>query len=184
MTENIPGGAGDGAPEGLTDAEKLAALETYLKVLDPLAKALRLRVTLDMGKRRVEKVGAYLPDGTKMASVSRSDGAKKAKLTDPDAALKWCLERYPDEVETVQQVRPAFLKKLLDIAGSLPVGSKGLDSATGEELSFIEVQQGSPYVSITTTQDGVERMTALAQGFAAMLEAAPDPAAPTWEHQP
>lgn len=154
----------------LTDAEKLAALGTYLKVLGEAEKGLRAAVTEDMGKRHVEKVGAYLPDGTKIASVSRLDGNRSVKVTDPAAALAWCTKRYPDEI--VQAINPAFLKKLLDVAGSLPVGSKGLDPATGEELEFIEVRQGAPYVVVTTTEDGRDRMTALANGFTGMLEGA------------
>ena len=75
----------------------------------------------------------------------------------------------------MKAVNPAFLKKLLDVAGSLPVGSKGLDPSTGEELDFIEVQQGNPYVTVTTTDEGRDRMATLAGGFAAMLAA---PAAP------
>jgi hypothetical protein len=168
MTDPTTGAATDGGP-GMTDEEKLAALETYLKVLDPMSKALRAKVTEDMGKRHAEKVGAYLPDGTKLASVSRSGGKKTAKVVDPAAALVWCIRNYPGEI--VRAVNPAFLKKLLDVAGSLPVGSKGLDPSTGEELPFIEVQQGNPYVTVTTTDEGRERMAALAGGFAAMLEA-------------
>jgi hypothetical protein len=158
------------ATPGLTDAEKLAALETYLKVLKASAEALRTRVTADMGVRRVERVGAFLPDGTKLAAVSRSDGRKSVKVTDEAAALAWAERNYPGEVQSVRAIRPAFLKKLLDVAGSLPVGSAGLDVSTGEELPFIEVTQGNPYVMVTTTDDGVERIAALANGFVAMLE--------------
>jgi len=168
MSEETNGAALDGGP-GLTDAEKLAALGTYLKVLGDIEKSLRAAVTEDMGARHVEKVGAFLPDGTKMASVSRSGGKKTAKVVDPAAALVWCIRNYPGEI--VRAVNPAFMKKLLDVAGSLPVGSKGLDPSTGEELAFIEVQQGNPYVSVTTTEEGRDRMAALAGGFTAMLEA-------------
>jgi len=155
----------------LTDAERLAALQAYLKCLGPIEKGLRARVTRDMGLRHVERVGAYLPDGTKIAAVGYSEGRRTAKVTDEAAALAWCLKQYPDEVQTVQVVRPAFLKKLLDVAGSLPVG-KGLDPATGEELPFIEVTRGDPFVTVTTTSDGVGRMEALALGFTRTLEAA------------
>jgi hypothetical protein len=157
---------------GLTDAERLAALETYLKVLDPIAKALRAQVTVDLGQRHVEKVGAYLPDGTKMASVGYSDGRTTVKVTDPDAALKWCEERYPDEIVTQKSINPAFLKKLTDAAKAAKVG---LDPLTGEMLPFIEIVRGAPYVVVTTTAEGVDRMAGLANGFAAMLEA-PAPA--------
>jgi len=162
MTDNIP--------SGLTDAEKLAAIETYLKVLKPVADALRARVTADMGAMHIERVGAFLPDGTKLAAVGHSDGRKSVKVTDEAGALAWAERNYPDEVQTVRVIRPAFLKKLLDVAGSLPVGSVGLDSATGEELPFIEVLQGNPYVTVTTTDEGVGRMATLANGFVAMIE--------------
>jgi hypothetical protein len=152
---------------GLTDAEKLSALDAYLKVLKPAAEALRAQVTDDMGKRRVEKVGAYLPDGTKLASVTRSEGRISAHVTDEAAALKWCTERYPDEVETVRIIRPAFLKMLLDTAKD---GDVGVDPRTGEVLPFIEVTQGSPFVTVLSTALGKERMAALANGFAAMIE--------------
>jgi hypothetical protein len=168
MSDTNPGAAQDGDPGGLTDAEKLAALETYLKVLKPAAETLRAAVTADMGRRHVERVGAYLPDGTKMAAVGYSDGRKTARVTDEAALLKWCLETHPDEVQTIQVVRPAFLKLILDNSKEDGLGA---DPRTGEVLPFIEVAQGSPYITVTTTGPGVERMASLANGFIGMLEA-------------
>lgn len=162
-----------------TDAEMLAALETYVKTLTALSKDLRARVTADMGLQHLEKVGAYLPDGTKMASVARQPGNKSARVANEAAALKWCLARYPDEVQTVQVIRPAFLKVLLDTAkASGKPGDAGVDPHTSELLPFIEVVQGSPFVKVETTDEGVQRMEALAHGFAGMLEA------PKYEAQP
>lgn len=173
MTDN-PGAATTGgpAPDGLTDAEKLAALETYIKALKPIADRLRARVTIDMGNLKVERVGAYLGD-MRLAAVSRSEGRLSARVADEEAALIWCIEKHPEEVQTIQVIRPAFLKLLTDVAkadGAKP-GDKGVDPKTGEELPFIEVVQGAPYVSITTTDEGVSRMGALANGFAGILEA-------------
>lgn len=153
----------------LTDAEKLAALETYIKVLTPMAKALRAKVTEDLAARRVEKVGAYLPGGVKIASVSYVPGGKTAKVTDPHAAARWCARAYPHEM--VHTVNPAFLTALTDYAKKqCEVGEHGVDPHTGQELTFIDVVQGSPYVRVTTTDEGVDRMAALAGGFTAMLE--------------
>lgn len=158
--------------DGLTDAEKLAALETYLKTLEPIAKALRAQVTADMGARRVERVGAYLPDGTKMAAVGYSGGRKTAKVTDSAAALKWCQAQYPEAI--VQAINPAFLKAITDHSAKVGfVGEPGVDPHTGELLTFIEVVQGNPYVTVTTTTEGVDRLAALAGGFVAMLEGGP-----------
>jgi len=175
MTDTTTGAPIGGGPgDGLTDAEKLAALGTYIKVLTEAEKSLRASVTANMGAMRVEKVGAFLPDGTKMASVSRSNGKKSARVTDHDAALRWVRAKYP--TETVVTVNPAFLKKLTDAAAAGEVGEPGFDPATGEVLDFIEVYQGNPYVSITTTTEGKNRMAQLAGGWVGMLEATPAPA--------
>lgn len=161
----------------LTEAEKLTALETYTKTLSGITTALRARVTEDMGARHVEKVGAYLPDGLKLGSVAYQPGNKSAKVTDPAAALRWCLAKYPDEI--VKAVNPAFLTALTDYAKKVGmVGEPGVDPRDGEMLDFIKVVQGSPFVRVTTTEEGVARMQALAHGFTGMLEA------PKYEAQP
>jgi hypothetical protein len=159
------------APRELSNTQKLAALDAYLKALKPVADALRAKVEADMARDHDERVGAYLPDSTKMASITRSDGAKKARVVDEAAALAWCIARHPEHVHTVQMIRPAYLTMLMAVAGSLPVGARGLDPSTGEELPFIEVQQGTPYVTVTATPEGKARMQALAHGFAGMLKA-------------
>lgn len=173
MTDN-PGAATTGgpAPDGLTDAEKLAALDAYLKALKPIADALRAKVTADMGELRVERVGAYLGD-TKIASVTRSEGRLTARVVDEELAVKWCLKQYPGEVQTVQIIRPAFLKTLLDVAKADPAkaGDVGVDPKTGVELPFIEVAQGAAYVTVLGTDEGSDRMTALANGYTGILEA-------------
>lgn len=154
----------------LTDAEKLTAIDSYIKTLTTMAKELRTKVTDEMGMRRTERVGAYLPDGTKIGAVTHSAGNKTAKVIDQEAALKWCTDRYPDEI--VRAINPAFLKGLLDAAKATgSPGEPGYDPRTGEVLDFIEVVRGAPYVVVTTTDDGVDRMRALAFGFAGMLEA-------------
>lgn len=172
MTDQTNGAptAGGPAGAGLTDAEKLTALQTYLKALKPIEDGLRAAVTADLGARRVERVGAYLPDGEKLGAVGYNAGRKSAKVTDSAAALRWCLERYPDAV--VQAVNPTFIKALTDYAAQVgEVGEPGVDPKTGEVLDFIAVQQGNPFVTVTTTKEGVARMTQLAHGFAGMLEA-------------
>lgn len=152
-------------PQELTERQKLVALETYIKFIKSIADGLRVRVTEQMGTDDEERVGAKLPDGTKLGSITYSEGRRSVKLTDEGTALAWCERAHPEQVQTITIIRPAYLKKLLDVAGSLPVGSKGVDPATGEELPFIEVQQGQPYISVTSTKEGTERMAALAMGF-------------------
>lgn len=177
MTTETTGAALEEGGPGLTDRQRLAALDAYLKALKPVADALRAKVEGDMAAAHDERVGAHLPDGTKLASITRSDGKKSVKVTDEAALLAWCKKEHPEHVYTVEMVRPAYRTFLTDVAGSLPLGSKGLDPSTGRELPFIEVQQGSPYVTVTATPEGKQRMQALAHGFGRTLGAAPKQAA-------
>jgi hypothetical protein len=182
MTNETNGVATTGGPAGagMTDAEKLTALQTYMKALKPLEEALRAAVAADLKVRKVEKVGAYLPDGEKLGAVGLNPGRKTATVTDSGAALRWALAHRPEAV--VQTVAPAFLKALTDYAAKVgEPGEPGVDPETGEVLDFIEVRQGNPFVTVTTTKEGIARMTQLAHGFAGMLEA---PAEPVDEQNP
>jgi len=181
MTEQTTGAVHHGAPtDGLTNAEKLTALQTYVKALKPMEEHLRRAALADLQSAKAERVGAYLPSGEKIGAVSLSKGRKTAKVTDAAAALRWCLAKYPEAI--VQAINPAFLKKLTDHSAAVGmIGEPGVDPETGEALDFIEVQQGDPYVTVTTTKEGVAHMTQLAHGFAGMLEAPARPAS-VWVH--
>lgn len=160
------------SPQELTNAEKLTALETYAAFIKSIADGLRVQVAEEMGQAKAERVAAYMPDGTRIGSVTRCEGRKTAKVIDEAAALAWCKRAHPDEVMTVEIIRPAYLKMLLDLAKAddAPAGSPGVDPATGEMLSFIQVEQGLPFVSVTKTKEGIDRMAALANGFTKALE--------------
>jgi hypothetical protein len=158
-------------PQELTERQQLVALETYIKFVKGIADGMRARVTKDMGDNDDERVGAKLPDGTKLGSITYSEGRRTAKVTDEAALLAWCTRAHPSEIQTITIVRPAYLKMLLDLAKAddAPAGAHGVDPETGEELLFIEVQQGDPYISVTSTKEGTARMAALATGFPKML---------------
>jgi hypothetical protein len=172
VTNETTDGAITGAvpAAGLTNAEKLTALQTYLKALKPMEEHLRASALDDLQRLKAERVGAYLPGGEKIGTVALSMGRKTAKVTDAAAALRWCAERYPDAL--IQAINPAFLKKIVDYSAAVGgVGEPGIDPDTGELLDFITVNEGDPYVKVTTTKEGVAHMTQLAHGFAGMLEA-------------
>jgi hypothetical protein len=159
-----------------TDVLKLTALDLYLKSLKPHADRLRAAVAAQMKADHDERKGAVLPDGTKIGAVSYRKGAKSARITDDAAALRWCLKNHPEQI--MQSIRPAYLAMLLDAAKvDGAVGDKGVDPHTGEVLDFIEVTEGAPGVTITSTPEGKARMAALAGGYAAMIT---PPSAPTF----
>jgi hypothetical protein len=172
VTDETNGAPTAGGPAGaeLTNAEKLTALASYLKALKPIEEHLRAATIADMQTNRAERVGAFMPDGEKIGAVGYNPGNKKARVTDPAAALAWCLRKYPDAV--VQAISPAFLKAITDYSAKVgEVGEPGVDGRDGELLDFITVEKGAAFVTVTPTKEGVARMTALAGGFAGMLEA-------------
>jgi hypothetical protein len=155
-------------PHVPTKAEQLAALDMYLKALKPIAEALRAEVAKEMDSNHDERKGAYLPDGTKIASVTLNDGRRSARVTDEAKAVAWCMKHYPGEVETLYAIRPAFLSTIL--AASKDAGT-GLDPRTGEALPFVEVSTGDKFVSIHPTDDGTASVLRLAHDFPEMIEA-------------
>lgn len=159
----------------LSDIEKVAALDTYLKAIKTINDKLRASVEKQMGDNHDERKGAVLADGTKLASITRSDGSKKARVTDEQELLFWARLRHPEQVYTIEAVRPAFIDALLTAAKGGEVGEPGFDPSTGEILDFIEVVQGNPYITITATKEGKARMQALADGFPLALEAPENP---------
>jgi hypothetical protein len=58
----------------------------------------------------------------------------------PQAFVDWCMLRYPSEVETIAQVRPAFQAALF--ARLHIEGESAVDTATGEEVPGLAVRPG------------------------------------------
>jgi hypothetical protein len=171
VTDETNGAPSTGGPAGaeLTNAEKLTALQAYLKALKPIEEHLREATLADMKANKAERVSAFMPDGEKIGAVGYNPGNKKARVTNSAAALAWCLRKYPDAI--VQAISPTFLKVLTDYSAKVgEVGEPGVDIRDGELLDFIVVERGSAFVSVTPTKEGVARMTELAGGFAGMLE--------------
>lgn len=84
------------------------------------------------------KTDALLPDGTKVASVSRQGGERAAQVTDEDAFAAWVRDTYPSEftvdiipAKVVTGVRPAFAAKVLGEATAAGV-ARYVDPETAE----------------------------------------------------
>lgn len=72
----------------------------------------------------------------------------EAPVIDDIAALtKWCRERHPSEVETVEQIRPAFQAALL--ARLVCDGDVVVDPDTGEIVPGMAVRRGGMPMSLT-----------------------------------
>lgn len=128
------------------DMQQLALEEAALKTLaDTITDRLKV-VKADMQDALttsgVGRVDATLPDGTKVAVISRTDSKPAAVVVDSDAFLKWVHANSPHNVVTrlVTEVRPAYATALMaemTAAGTAEVSDKEtgvVDSVPGVEI--------------------------------------------------
>lgn len=149
----------------LEPEEELAVLDMYVKLLGERIKQLRGELPDRMRAQKVKLRPVESADGTEVANVRYSPGNISAKITDEEAAVRWCGAVHPGEVEEVVAIRPAFRKLLLEYSAKAGrPGEAGVDPRTGARLDFIVVERGTPYVKVEPTEQGRERVRALAGG--------------------
>ncbi|MFE9391631.1 hypothetical protein [Streptomyces sp. NPDC006784] len=129
------------------DMKQLALAEAALKTLgdavkDQLAEV-REQMQTHLDDTGASRVDATLPDGTKVATVSRSESKPKAVVIDEATLLAWVREHAPDEITSrvVTEIRPAYMTALLarlTAAGAAEVP----DEETGEirEVPGVEMR--------------------------------------------
>lgn len=91
------------------------------------------------GDRLTVKIGDQ-----KIGTVTMADGRVTARITDTKALLAWVKANYPSEVHTVEEIRPAFVTKLLADAKD---DGEPVDRKTGAPVPGIEVGTGDPYIT-------------------------------------
>jgi hypothetical protein len=129
------------------DLAQLALEEAALKALSDTVNDRLKEVKNAMQEQLVDngisKVTASLPDGTKVATISRSDAKPAAVVIDDDAFLAFVRGIAPSEVTTrlVTEVRPAYRTTVLAqmTAAGVP---RIVDTETGElhDVPGVEVK--------------------------------------------
>lgn len=144
------------------DMKQLALEEAALKALaDTVAdrlKAVKTEMQEALMTGGVGKVDATLPDGTKVAVISRTDSKPTAVVTDPKLFLDWVRANSPHNVTTrlITEVRPAYTTALLaemTAAGTAEVSDKEtgvVDTVPGVEIRATR----STTHSVRPTKDG------------------------------
>lgn len=101
------------------DMQQLALESAALKALgDAIAdrqKEVRAAMQEALTTSGASRVEALLPDGTKVATISRSTPKPAATVTDPDIFLGWVRAHSPHNIVSrlVTEVRPAYVTALL-----------------------------------------------------------------------
>ncbi|MCX5336943.1 hypothetical protein [Streptomyces sp. NBC_00140] len=119
------------------DLAQLALEEAALKALSDTVndrlKEVKNAMQEQLVGNGISKVTASLPDGTKVATISRSDAKPAAVVIDDDAFLTFVRGIAPSEVTTrlVTEIRPAYRTTLLAQMTAAGV-ARIVDTDTGE----------------------------------------------------
>jgi hypothetical protein len=165
---------------GLTLAQRLAVTEYLAKhyatvrktELNPEAAA-----EMEAGERHSARFG-----GRRAAWVSMPAPATRATVKNRGAFLAWVKRELPDEVETVEQVRPATEKHLLEMAKA--GGWVNEDSGNRDPIPGVEVFTGDLSPRVELDDDAAAVIAAAWQrgeidlGGILALPAAPEPVQP------
>jgi hypothetical protein len=92
---------------------------------------------------------AALLAGYKIGTVTMCEGKREFRVIDDNRLAEWVADRWPEQVEHVVQVRPAFLRILTDRA--LKHGA--LIDNDGEVCPWAELRHGAPYVMTKPDRD-------------------------------
>ncbi|MEU5979414.1 hypothetical protein [Streptomyces sp. NPDC047315] len=129
------------------DMQQLALESAALKALgDAITerqKEVRALMQEALATSGASRVDALLPNGTKVATISRSTPKPAAVVTDPELYLKWVRETSPANVVSrlVTEVRPAYTTALLaemTAAGTAEVADR--ETGVVEAVPGVEIR--------------------------------------------
>ena len=129
------------------DLAQLALEEAALKALSDTVndrlKEVKNAMQEQLVGNGISKVTASLPDGTTVATISRSDAKPAAVVVDDDAFLAFVRSIAPSEISTrlVTEVRPAYRANILAQMTAAGV-ARIVDTETGElhDVPGVEVK--------------------------------------------
>lgn len=110
---------------------------------------------LETGERKAAKV-----NGTVIAYTNKVRGRKSVRVLNETMLLSFVKTYTPDEVETVEQIMPAYRKKVLDRV--LELGAL-VDPHGVVWDDVVEVVEGEPYLATKLTEDAGIAISALLQ---------------------
>lgn len=120
-----------------------AALKALADTVNDRLKEVKNAMQEQLTTNGISKVTAALPDGTKVATISRSDAKPAAVVVDDEKFLAFVRSIAPGEIATrlVTEVRPAYRTTLLAQMTAAGV-ARIVDTETGElhDVPGVEVK--------------------------------------------
>jgi hypothetical protein len=150
--------------EGLAAAARAAAAEHRI--------ALNAEATAEYEREGMAPTWRWPDIGTVILPVSK----EAPTVQDAAALVAWCRERYPSEVETLAQIRPAFQAALMKRA--VVDGQAVVDPVTGEVMPGLGVRPGGvpKALAIRPTPEAEALFAAVGRRLLADLLGVPDSA--------
>lgn len=149
---------------------KMTAFQTALKTQIDLERAATEAAMLDefYGDSGSKSFNARV-NGETVAQFTLKETKDAVRVTDEDALLDWVFENAPSEVETITQVRPAFLAALLKrVQGDADTGV--FDPETGAEVPGLTYTPGGEVSGFGTSWKKVGRGDSERPGQAVALD--------------
>jgi hypothetical protein len=145
-----------------------AALKSLADTISDRLKTVRASMQEALETTGATRLDATLPDGTKVATISRTTPKPAAVVTDPDLYLEWVREHSEANITTrlVTEVRPAYTAALLAEMTAAGV-AEWADRETGEvhQVPGVEVRAGrSTSHSVRPVDGGREAIAAAWRG--------------------
>jgi hypothetical protein len=129
----------------------VAAVQDRLKAIDQELRA-QAKSRLTVGDRVTGFLDPEDPKGSKLGTVTMTEGSEYVAVKDSAAFLAWVIENHPDEVESNPTVRPAFSKAVTE---SVKRDGGWIDPESGElvEVPGVEKDVGDPKPMVRKTGD-------------------------------
>lgn len=162
-----------------TRAERLQLMLAHRAAASALEASLK-----DEAAEEAEREGAKINwswPGQGQVYTSHNDDA--STVTDPAALLTWVKSNYPEQVQVIEAIRPAWLKVFLDTVEPIPDGDETPEPervAAGDRLNVVDPRGGAIVpgvrwvkggglrsVSVKPDPDATRRMNLAAAAYAA-----------------
>ena len=148
------------------DTLRAAVLKALQKVIGSTADDSRAVLKDIMDALEIDSLAAKLPDGTKVATLSRAGGNTAARVTDEGKFFAWVQENRPGELVT--SVRDSYRKALLE---ALDKSSALVDPETGEVVPGVEFVTGKDWLTVRFQPGGEEAIKTAWQSGRLSLDA-------------
>lgn len=156
--------------------QEVLRLEGLAAAANARAKTYREELSLEARDELTREGSAptwRIPD---LATITLAVSKETPYVLDEHLLLQWCKQRYPEHVETIEQVKGAFRQRLL--VDAIVSGDSVVDGGSGEVVPGLAVRPGGQPQSLTIRPSQAARVVYAAMGERTLEDLLAPPAEP------